>query len=157
MEKIKGRFPTVPEYFQEQINSEVNLIESPKQCCPFHKENTPSFSYNVVTGRWSCFGACHAHGDVVEMHRRFYKLDSREDALRSLRSLYDVKEERTLEALANKEILISEEKICDDVVFIRACNMARTPERWLKLDYAMSVYPYDRTRLEELIQTWERE
>ena len=56
MPKIVGRRPTVPEYYQEHVNSSVNLIDSPKQCCPFHQENTPSFSFNVETGRWSCFG-----------------------------------------------------------------------------------------------------
>lgn len=152
--KIIGRFPTVPEYYQEHINSEVNLLETPKQCCPFHQENTPSFSYNIETGRWSCFGACHAHGDVVEMHRRFYKLDTKEEALRSLRSMYGVKEVRTLEAVANQEILVSDEKVTDDAVFLEACSLATTPDRWIQLDYVMSIYPYDRTRVQKLLEEW---
>ena len=77
---VDGRMPTVPEYYEEQINQGVDLIMYPKQCCPFHQENTPSFSYNIATGRWSCFGKCHAHGDVIDMHQRWFHFSTREEA-----------------------------------------------------------------------------
>ena len=35
-----------------------------KACCPFHKENTPSFTINDDKGFYHCFG-CGAHGDVI--------------------------------------------------------------------------------------------
>lgn len=35
-----------------------------KACCPFHNENTPSFTINDQKGFYHCFG-CGAHGDVV--------------------------------------------------------------------------------------------
>jgi DNA primase len=34
-------------------------------CCPFHGENTPSFSTNIETGKWYCF-TCHERGTEVE-------------------------------------------------------------------------------------------
>lgn len=33
--------------------------------CPFHKENTPSFTVNDEKGFYHCFG-CNAHGDIVK-------------------------------------------------------------------------------------------
>ena len=35
-----------------------------KACCPFHNENTPSFTVNDQKGFYHCFG-CGAHGDVI--------------------------------------------------------------------------------------------
>lgn len=154
MLKMMKRLPTVPEYYKQFIDNKVDLTQEPKQCCPFHKENTPSFSYDLNTGRWSCFGACHDHGDVVKMHQKYFKLDSIEQARKSLCSLYGVTEVRTLESVANETPVVSEEKIEDDKVYIEACSLATTPDRWVQLDYAMSISPYDRERLKVLIAEW---
>ncbi len=35
-----------------------------KACCPFHSENTPSFTINDQKGFYHCFG-CGAHGDAI--------------------------------------------------------------------------------------------
>lgn len=35
-----------------------------KACCPFHHENTPSFTINDEKGFYHCFG-CSAHGDAI--------------------------------------------------------------------------------------------
>ncbi|WOE74098.1 DNA primase [Alterisphingorhabdus coralli] len=35
-----------------------------KACCPFHNENTPSFTINDQKGFYHCFG-CGAHGDAI--------------------------------------------------------------------------------------------
>ncbi|MDA7787847.1 DNA primase [Sphingomonadaceae bacterium] len=35
-----------------------------KACCPFHSENTPSFTVSDEKGFYHCFG-CGAHGDVI--------------------------------------------------------------------------------------------
>lgn len=37
--------------------------------CPFHEENTPSFTVYSVEQRWRCYGACGRGGDVVELVR----------------------------------------------------------------------------------------
>ncbi|HET6662854.1 MAG TPA: DNA primase, partial [Acidimicrobiales bacterium] len=39
-----------------------------KGLCPFHSENTPSFSVNANEGVWYCFG-CQARGDVITFVR----------------------------------------------------------------------------------------
>lgn len=40
-----------------------------KGLCPFHGENTPSFSVTPANGRWHCFG-CQADGDAIEFLQR---------------------------------------------------------------------------------------
>lgn len=151
---ISGRLPTVPEYYAEHIDKGVDLTANPKQCCPFHKEDTPSFSYNIATGRWSCFGKCHAHGDVIEMHRRWMHFDSKEEAKKDLEVRYDARKEPNLRALRNQTVLVSEENVEDESVYAEAVALANCPERWLELDYEMSKTPFDRIALIGLINKW---
>src|ERR1700761_5973641 len=42
--------------------------------CPFHSENSPSFSVNVEDGLYYCFG-CQASGDAISFVRRVEGLD----------------------------------------------------------------------------------
>lgn len=51
----------VPEKAKE---SESNII-----ClCPFHSENTPSFTIFKKTNRWYCFGGCACGGDAIDFY-----------------------------------------------------------------------------------------
>lgn len=155
MPKIVGRMPTVPEYYQEHINMNVSLLDNPKQCCPFHNEKTPSFSFNPETGRWSCFGACHAHGDVIDMHQRIYHLSNRDEARKSLMSLYEVNAVDELSKLDDwTRTHVNEDRVYDEVSYQRALALATTPDRWLRLDYVMSIVPVETWRLVELINEW---
>jgi len=43
-------------------------------CCPFHEENTPSFSVDPRTGLWYCFGACAMGGDQIHFLQRIDNL-----------------------------------------------------------------------------------
>lgn len=152
---ITGRLPTVPEYYKEHINKGVDLTAEPKQCCPFHKEDTPSFSYNPATGRWSCFGRCHAHGDVVDMHMRWLHFDSRDEAKKDLEIRYDARTLPSLKKLqSNEDLYVSEEKVEDEITYAEAVALANTVERWIELDYEMSKTPYDRVAIQLLINKW---
>ena len=152
---ITGRLPTVPEYYKEHINKGVDLTAEPKQCCPFHKEDTPSFSYNPATGRWSCFGRCHAHGDVVDMHMRWLHFDSRDEAKKDLEIRYDARTLPSLKKLQlNEDLYVSEEKVEDEITYAEAVALANTVERWIELDYEMSKTPYDRVAIQLLINKW---
>ena len=115
MAKVLGRLPTVPEYYMEFIGK-ADLTQEPKQCCPFHKENTPSFSYDLKTGRWSCFGACHAHGDVVDMHMRWAHIPTREQASESLHKLYQVRHTVSIDEEEDK-VPISKENVRFNAVY----------------------------------------
>ena len=153
---VDGRLPTVPEYYQEHISAGVDLTMYPKQCCPFHQENTPSFSYNLITGRWSCFGKCHAHGDVIDMHMRYYHFHSKEEAKRDLEIRYRVPRENSMQkVIRESKVYVSEDEVNNESTYLQALAMANTPERWIQLDYVMSMYPYDRNNLQELICEWQ--
>ena len=42
--------------------------------CPFHKENTPSFTVNPQRQIYHCFG-CHAHGDVFKFLQEYEHIE----------------------------------------------------------------------------------
>lgn len=153
---VKGRIPTVPEYYREFINSSVDLIDNPKQCCPFHQENTPSFSYDVRTGRWSCFGKCHAHGDVFDMHQRWFHFGTREEAEQDLYTKCNVPRKTLFDVFTTEKEnhYISQSEVDDNVLYSKAISLANTPERWLQLDYVMSKSPLESYELQELINEW---
>lgn len=152
MERILGRFPTIPEYYQRFINEKVDLISQPKQCCPFHKEDTPSFSYSVEREKWRCFGACACGGDVIDLHRKNYRLQTREDAEKSLRALFEVRAQDVSRQMAS--IFVDETKVDLLAAYEKACILANNPERWIALDYVMSKYPTNVVELQELVEKW---
>lgn len=156
MYMIKGRFPTVPEYYGLYINKGEDLASHPKQCCPFHKEDTPSFSYDLRTGKWSCFGSCHAYGkDVIDMHQRFSRLGSREEAQKDLALKFEVKVEKTY--VKQSDILLNKEKIDTKALLVQAEMLAKTPDRWVILDDIVSEYPINSERLYNIVCTWRNE
>lgn len=149
-----GRFPTIPEYYKEAIDKNVDLIAEPKQCCPFHHEDTPSFSYSKEKMIWSCFGACHAIGkDVIEMHRRNYKLNTYEEAEMSLRHICQYPKSK-ITKLVKQSIVINSEETEQKELEAQAILLASTPDRWLELDYVMSKYPINTRDLRELVYKW---
>lgn len=155
--KILGRLPTVPEYYKEFI-ANVDLTENPKQCCPFHKEDTPSFSYDIRTGRWSCFGQCKAHGDVIDMHRRWAHLKTREQAELSLRALYQVKLTLNPQYLEQQEASIDKERAELNGIYQSLILLAGTSiPRYNELDEIMSQTPVDKQAMVDLLETWQEE
>lgn len=150
---ISGRLPTVPEYYREFINPEVDLTERPKQCCPFHKEDTPSFSYDLRTGKWSCFGSCHAYGkDVIEMHMRWGRFNSRAEASQDLVRKYNIPIDKTY--TKKEDVLLNMHKIDGIVLQAQAKRLANNPYRWIELDEVMSEYPVDNDKLYNLVIEW---
>lgn len=78
-DEIKSKL-TIPSYFKSDINQSIDLTKPfigkdgtsyrPGMIpCPFHKEDTPSFSYDARRGIWRCFGKCHCGGDVIRLHQ----------------------------------------------------------------------------------------
>lgn len=152
---VYGRLPTIPEYYRDMINSEVNLNDTPKQCCPFHRENTPSFSYSAEKNVWRCFGACHCGGDVVELHKKNYGMRSRQAAVKSLNELYRVRNDAGIVARADIAVHVNDTDVLNRIIYGRAMTKANTVERWLELDYVMSKYPVDYEELQDLVEKWE--
>lgn len=155
MQRVMGKLPTIPEYYKEFIDSSVDLNWQPKQCCPFHKEDTPSFSYSRDKGVWRCFGGCHCGGDVIELHRKNYKLRSRKEAEKSLYDLYGVPVVQCKTADIDRET-VRDDVVEDNVIRLKALLLANCVERWLELDYVMSKYPVEILDIKELLSKWER-
>lgn len=149
-----GTMPTVAQYYKDFIDAKVDLIKEPKQCCPFHKEKTPSFSYMPQRGVWSCFGACKVRGaDVIKMHQMKFHLNTREEAEESLRSLYKCpKREET--RLIEKRVVINESDVEYQSLVNRCIMLANTPEKWVELDELMTYYPPELLDLQDLITRW---
>mgnify|MGYP000502273205 FL=1 len=149
-----GTMPTVAQYYKDFIDAKVDLIKEPKQCCPFHKEKTPSFSYMPQRGVWSCFGACKVRGaDVIKMHQMKFHLNTREEAEESLRSLYKCpKREET--RLIEKRVVINESDVEYQSLVNRCILLADTPEKWVELDELMTYYPPEILDLQDLITRW---
>ncbi|WWP01679.1 MAG: DNA primase [Candidatus Dasytiphilus stammeri] len=60
----------------ELINSRITLKKSGvnyKACCPFHQENTPSFTVNRDKQFYYCFG-CGRHGNAIDFIMNFDRL-----------------------------------------------------------------------------------
>jgi hypothetical protein len=51
--------------------------------CPLHGERKGE-SFTVQGDKWKCWGACGAHGDVIDYHMSRLGLSSLEDAIKSL-------------------------------------------------------------------------
>lgn len=152
--EIVGRLPTIPEYYRERINKNVDLDYNPKQCCPFHKEDTPSFSYSAEKGKWRCFGSCKCGGDVIDLHKKNYNLQSRAEAKKSLKALYHIIEKSEI-MKENINFLVNEDKIIQETLYQKALSLANNVERWLELDYFMSKTPIDVMELELIVKEWE--
>jgi hypothetical protein len=146
---------TVPEYYTKFISSKVNLEQEPKQCCPFHKEDTPSFSYMDYSGRWRCFGSCKTGGDVIDLHRMNYKLKDRKQAEESLHSVLGIPMHKvtSIESLT-EVVVINEDNAELDRMYHLGLLYAKSPDRWVEMDYVMSIYPVDVVRLKDMLSEW---
>ncbi len=75
------------------IGRRIKLVRAGREwkaCCPFHNENTPSFTVNDDKGFYHCFG-CGAHGDVIR-----FKMDH--DGLAFLPALEELEQDAGLQA-----------------------------------------------------------
>jgi hypothetical protein len=148
MSKELDRLPTIPEYYKERVDPNVDLETEPYQPCPFHNETTgKSLSYSKQLGIFRCFGKCHCGGDVIDMHRLNYRLKSREEAKRSLYSLYNISFEDTI-SFEKEEVEVDEKDVHRRRAYSLSLKLAQTPDDWIELDYILSKVPYDVKELE---------
>lgn len=153
---VTGRLPSIPEYYRDLIDNRVDLNADAKQCCPFHAEKTPSFSYSREQGKWRCFGACHCGGDVIDLHRKNYKLHTRKEAEESLCEMYHVDKTQVISNRGSYLDYVNEKRVHSQVLYNTAILKANTPDRWIQLDYVMSKYPTEDYSLQELLDLWDK-
>lgn len=60
IERVKGAYRL--ESFIPGLKKAGRLY---KMCCPFHTEQTPSFTVDPNTQQWRCYGACQTGGDIL--------------------------------------------------------------------------------------------
>ena len=136
---------SIPEYMAKYVNPSIDLVQTPKICCPFHQEDTPSFSYSAEKGIWRCFGACKDGGDVIALHRRNYKLRTREEAENSLYKLLGI---RHIETRRHVRVGTVDEYIKNyREAYGKAVLVATTPSEWVELDYIVGQHPVDINKL----------
>ena len=157
--EIIGRLPTIPEYYRDWINKNVDLEYNPKQCCPFHKEDTPSFSYSAEKGKWRCFGSCKCGGDIIDLHKKNYHLRSRTEAECSLKNLYHIvdKIELKRESISTNAFSWSNEMImcfCFCFCFVLFFNSFNISGLY---SLSVSFSAIDITELESIVKRWESE
>ncbi|XBC40806.1 MAG: DNA primase [Buchnera aphidicola (Nurudea yanoniella)] len=76
----------IPKHFINELLHQTNIIDVIKErislkrsgknynaLCPFHKENTPSFTINREKQFYYCFG-CHVHGNTIDFLMNYDKL-----------------------------------------------------------------------------------
>ena len=152
---LYGREPTIPEYFKEFINRNIDLTIERSIPCPFHKEEKPSFTYSPSLRKWRCWGKCHVGGDIYDLHKVNYGLATREEAKRSLRSIYKVANVTDLHKIG--PVLVDEDKVYGEVAYQEALVLANNPDRWIELDYIMQKYPPDLGEVARLVKNWKME
>ena len=136
---------SIPEYFTRFIDPSVDLNRTPKICCPFHEEDTPSFSYSTEKGVWRCFGACKAGGDVVALHKQNYKLRTRKEAEDSLYKILGLEVNNAVRVIQGRA---DERAAAFEVAYAKALLVCKTVDDWDGLDYIMGQYPQDINMLE---------
>ena len=68
IDSIKGQNP-----LEDVIGARIELKKNGNEfvaCCPFHSENTPSFTVNPDKGFFHCFG-CGEHGDAIDFVTKY--------------------------------------------------------------------------------------
>lgn len=144
---VSPDLPSIPDYYKAYIDKSVDLDVTPHQPCPFHGE-THGKSFSYKDGIWSCFGACHVYGaDVIELHRRNYKLKSKEEAELSLRKLYGLPL-KMIPTFKRKEVTVDDGHVKRLALYNRALRVATSVDSWIELDYILSKVPYDVDELE---------
>lgn len=79
-------------------------------CCPFHNDKEPSFSINIFTGLWRCFGECQDGGDSYSFYQKTHG-ETFPNAKREVDKILHDMISATGQPVASPIIPISEESI----------------------------------------------
>lgn len=154
-DKIKEMLP-IPTYYKTDIDPSVDLNSIVGSIpCKFHNEkHGASFSYSKEKKVCSCFGRCHFTEDVIGLHQRWHKLESREEAIDSLCNRLGIEKGRIGLVRAKDEIKFYE---VEKTSLLNKCErLAKDIETILELDYLMSQLKSDSELIEDLKQFVER-
>lgn len=72
----KDQLPEPHSYYLEQVEGfRPKPNNRATGLCPLHNERSPSFSMNLTTGAYKCFGCGKRGGDVLAFHRERYQME----------------------------------------------------------------------------------
>lgn len=131
--------PEMPWYYSD-YTVDFNLKLYIK--CPIHGEDTPSFRYYPESNTFYCFG-CGAGGDVINLHKAFYKsLSDRdvstEDALSFFKNKFiDKLQSKNTASLKNK-ILPKGKVLSNSKDLSKLERVYRDLDNTLRVDYSLS-------------------
>lgn len=131
--------PEMPWYYSD-YTVDFNLKLYIK--CPIHGEDTPSFRYYPESNTFYCFG-CGAGGDVINLHKAFYKSlsyrdVSTEDALSFLKNKFiDKLQSKNTDSLKNK-ILPKGKVLSNSKDLSKLERVYRDLDSTLRVDYSLS-------------------
>lgn len=131
--------PEMPWYYSD-YTVDFNLKLYIK--CPIHGEDTPSFRYYPESNTFYCFG-CGAGGDVINLHKAFYKsLSDRdistEDALSFLKNKFIEKlQSKNTDGLKNK-ILPKGKVLSNSKDLSKLERVYRDLDDTLRVEYSLS-------------------
>ena len=148
--RIKSRLK-LTEYYKKFINNQVDLKKERWQCCPFHKEKTPSFKYDDDRDAVICYGACKTgYLDVIGLHRKNMNLKSRQEAIDSLLLILQL--EKTEIDLTPLPEDYDERDAELRVLTDRASKLAVTVENTVRLDYILTKFQRTEDTINDLTE-----
>lgn len=131
--------PEMPWYYSDytvDFNSKLYIK------CPIHGEDTPSFRYYPESNTFYCFG-CGAGGDVINLHKAFYKsLSDRdistEDALSFFKNKFIAKlQSKNTDGLKNR-ILPKGKVLSNSKDLSKLERVYRDLDDTLRVEYSLS-------------------
>lgn len=70
----RNLLPTPANYYSKQFSKFRIKSEWVTVRCCFHKDNHPSLTLHMISGRFRCFGCDRRGGDIVSFHMQRYEL-----------------------------------------------------------------------------------
>lgn len=130
--------PEMPWYYSD-YTVDFNLKLYIK--CPIHGEDTPSFRYYPESNTFYCFG-CGAGGDVINLHKAFYKsLSDRdistEDALSFFKNKF-VEKLKSKTSIIDNKILPKGKVLSNSKDLSKLERVYRDLDSTLRVDYSLS-------------------
>ena len=142
--------PTIPEYFQKEVDPTIDLLETHSIPCPFHGEvSGKSFTYSLELDTWRCWGQCKCGGSVIDLHRLHLRLATKEEAEKSLINKYNLRSKMIPKFSVPEPPEVQQSYIDSQFFYNKALRLAKTPEQWIELDYVLSQHPIDSEKLRQ--------
>lgn len=142
IEKQIENMITIPAYYMQFVDTNVDLNRVSAIPCHFHNEGPDGNSFTVTKDRsyWKCWGKCKCGGKVIDLHALNFNLD-RDEAKISLAHLLGIDTEKKATSFTkDKNTMFKRDEATYNRYYNNALRLATTKDLWLELDYIMSFH-----------------